>query len=307
LVSLISRPATVLGSVLAMFLSACAPAQQWLEPRVCDCSQEIEETHAEAEPTPAELAVPPASVHVEYAHTRAAEDGEQQARELAAQAESDDAPYLDPEDLAEHPVNPVVDDGKIDLESEDERQQFEERHDIEVGETDEVFHIDIGGGDSSALAVHRPGEALEVYAGDRRIDTLDLDQFDDQLVTEELTDYPAGPVELLTDGTEQLKLFHTRTDDDGSTTYVVSFYKIIGSRIGTIFREPIAVREDDQALVQHADIGFLHGIDERVIQWIELDDEQQPDGAPDLYEWNHWEGVYRIPEPPPTAPRPPRS
>ncbi len=302
-----SRSAALFGAVIAVLSSACAPAQQWLEPRVCDCSQDIEEARTEAEPTPAEMAVPPASVHVEYAHARATEDGEQQARELEAGAESDDDPYLDPEDLAEYPVNPVVDDSQIGLETEDDLRDFEERYDTEVSDTDRAFHINIGGNAPSAVAIHRPGQALEIYADGRRIDSLELDEYDDQPVVEELTDYPAGPVELISDGTEQLKLFHARTDDDGSTTYEVSFYKVIGSRIGTIFRKPIAVRNADQSLVRHADIRFLHGIDHRVIQWIEFDDEQQPGGEPELYEWNHWEGVYRIPEPPPTAPRPPRS
>lgn len=288
-------------------LGGCSTTQEMLEPRVCDYEAERNEVRQDCERQSVEIAGAIADHEVARARTRADDEGQETARELERMAreedEGDDDLYRAPEELAEEPINPVVADSDIHFEDQDDRDEFEETRDIAPPEEGQVFRGRFTGGERQTVAIHRPGQTLALYSGDgRRISTVDLDEYDRQIAPEDdIMDFETGAIELVQDGTEQLQLLHAESDEDGRVTYYLRIYKFIGSRIGTIFSRPVAVRDGDD-LQRIARPRYLHGLDHRIIEWTPLDEEGEAAAEPEQFEWNRWEGVYRIPEPPPTAP-----
>ena len=289
--------------VVACFLVfvGCAPTQQWLEPRVCDCPDAAAD---ECGDSSTEIASAVVDHQIDHAHYRADVDVEQAARDLERMAEQEDeTPYRDPEELAEEPINPVISDTEISFDDDEDRDFFEETYNVELTDSARVFRANFTAAGRTTVAIFRPGRSLEIADESGSVASLELDAFDDRPVPrDEVTDYALGPVELVQDGTHQIKLIHARADEDGGLSYYIGLYKFIGSRIGTIFERPLAVETDDGEVRRLADIQFLHGVDNRRIRWIGLSDDGDPVDEFEDYHWNRWEGVYRLPEPPPTAP-----
>lgn len=294
--------------VVFVIALGCAPIQQFAETNICECKVAEAPPEPDCDPPDTEIAAALVDHQLDQAQRRAESDGEQFAAELedAGQQEDDD-PYYDPEQFAEQPVNPTVPESTVQFDDTEQREQFEEDHDIELGEHAEVFRTRFHADDTTAIVVHNPGEALEVYENGQVVASVQLDDYEPKSAPPDLIEYPTGAVELVQDETEQLKVIHTESDEDGRLTYHLVVYKFIGSRIGTIFSEPIATRQQDESVQRLADIRFLHGLDDRRIEWIPLDEEGNPADETRQYHWNRWEGVYRIPEPPPTAPEDTRS
>jgi hypothetical protein len=91
-------------------------------------------------------------------------------------------------------------------------------------------------------------------------------------------------VQLIDDRLELV--LRRKKEDDANTDLVV--LRVIGSAVAEVF-----VHDVDQKTV----VEFVRRAEERAIRVTR-------DGAePELYLWNHWEGVFRIPRTPPTAPR----
>ncbi len=316
-------------SLLVIVFSGCAVIQQRLEPMICDC-----ETATSCEGPGLEIASAVAAHQVDQAHYRAQLGGEEAARDLGYEYESDeqlasdhdDSPSesksesetaaseraerlaraeeqarIEREKMALDPVDPYLPQAHVLLETDEDRSAFEANFGITPpDENATVFHGAFRADEDATVAIHRPGQALRIYQEGQLLASRDLSEYDSQPDLEEIGEEQARVVDVV-EGTVEVKLIHARPDDEG-TTYFVGIYKLIGDEIGSIFHHPIARRDENGALTRFADIQFLHGTDHRTIQWIPLDEEGQPDGDPLIYEWNRWEGVYRIPEPPPTAP-----
>lgn len=291
--------AVAIGCILA---AGCAPTKQWLEPRVCNYEE------FEGDLPPDEIARIVALHQIDRAHHTANTEETLAARRLetaAEEAAAEAVPYREPEELAGEPINPAVADSTVTFDSDDAKEAFEQRHGLELADNTRVYRGAFKGSDHSIVAIHRPGESVELRDGDRHIAAISVDAFVDEPPPEDLIPFEPGAVELVQDGTHQLKLLHAEQNEEtGEIVYRLRIYKFIGSHIGTIFDKPIAVAggEDDASVQLLADVRFLHGIDHRVIEWTPVDADGEPSDEAIKYEWNRWEGVYRIPEPPPTTP-----
>jgi len=152
------------------------------------------------------------------------------------------------------------------------------------------------------VAVVVPGDRVAIYAGEREVATK---EFPD---TDELPEKLSGvrPVRAVRDGTTQLLLFWTESADkpDDARTYRVGILKAIGPLIGTIFERTVATRTDSEAELRRSGyLEFLRGSDHRFLQWTPATDGGEPvTEEASILQWNEWEGVYRAPKPPPTAP-----
>lgn len=211
-----------------------------------------------------------------------------------------------PEVLAQEPIDAYFEEGRIVLESEEDRRAFQETFGLAAPALDSGTYVFSGvfrdGGEPSIL-FYEPGTALRIFLDGQLTASLHLGALDvPELDVDQLADERALLVDLISGPTVQIKMIHGVEDEDG-ILYFVSLHKQIGREIGTLFRKPLARLGHDGELTRFGDLRFLQGIDHRQIEWITLDEEGQPAGEPQRYEYNHWEGVFRIPGPPPTAPR----
>ena len=296
----------VVISLIVFTQLGCASLKQWAEPHVCDCEPEVMEARSDCQQEMlTEAATAVLAYQLDQAHYRAATNVDELAAEIqhADEQEDDDSPYRDPEDFAEEPVNPVVVDSPIELDDEDQREQFQEDYDLELDEHDRVFRGNFLSQDSSSIAVYRPGDAVNFYDDDRLFASLDIEEhYEDVTAPEDLTDFAPGAVELVQDGTHQLKLIHAEIDEDDRHVYHLNLYKVIGSEIAKIFSQPVGIEDPEGEVRPIAELQFLHGVEDRRIKWTPLTEEGEPEGDPKQYRWNRWEGVYRVPQPLPTAP-----
>ncbi len=291
----------------------CAPTQAWLQGSVCKC-----ETESACDASSTEVAHAVALHQIDVAHYRAEFDGdragaqvlrEKEEAEKSENGEADEreAAYRSMEELALEPIDPTLPQSRISLDGEADRESFANTFGIAPPEEGQIFQAAFKRHDRSVLAIHRPGQALDLYRGGSALASLDLSNYDDLPVPDDLISLPTGAIELVRNGSVQIKLIHARQNEDGEISYSLAIYKLIGNEIGTIFHHPIAYIDQSGELTRQGDLRYLHGMDHRTIEWIPLDEEGKPEGEPLRFEWNRWEGVYRVPGPPPTAPRQPQS
>lgn len=284
----------------------CAPTQQWLQNRVCSC--EVEQSCEEG--SPAELMRAAAVQQVDYARQIASQDTavpEQETGESEAREEDDDSAVRDIDELAAEVIDPSLPDARIPLDDEEKRKSFADRFGLQPPPEGRAYRGTFRDEDRFDLAVHRPGKSLDFYHDGDRFISLDLSDYAAVPIPEELSELDSGAVELVDKGTAQLQLIQGRKSDAGSIIYVVAIYKIIGDHVATIFERPVAKADSGGEIEQKGNLRYLHGVDHRIIEWIPTDAQGQQVDESIHYEWNPWEGVYRIPRPPPTAPRQPQS
>jgi hypothetical protein len=152
------------------------------------------------------------------------------------------------------------------------------------------------------LAVVVPGENVTIYAGERRVTTREFPGSGE--LPEQLTS--VRPVRAVDDDTIQLLALwrEAPSEDEQEISYRIGILKPIGPYIGTIFERTVATRPSPEADLRRAGyLEFLRGSEHRLIRWTPADDAGEPatENA-EVLEWNAWEGVYRVPKPPPTAP-----
>ena len=290
------NPFIIIAASMALVISGCSTVQKWVGDSDCDC-EVVEKCPA---PTTDEIARAIVTHQIDYAYERASSEGEIAAHTLDKEDDQDGARRT--EELALEPIDPTLDDAALNFDDDDHRASFEESSGLQVPEDGELFRGTFESPDRSAVAVHRPGESIDLYADGQSVASLSIEEFDGESIPDDAFSFPTGAIDLVREGTVQLKLIHAESDEDGAVTYHLAIYKIIGDKIGTIFRKPIATKTQDGTVDPFGDLRFLHGVDHRIIEWTPLDDNGEPDGEAIRYEWNRWEGVYRIPEPPPTAP-----
>lgn len=178
-------------------------------------------------------------------------------------------------------------------------QDFEEFEDLDDEAAD------------NQIAVIQPGKNVVIYAGGEEIASLDVSS--GHPLPSELN--TVRPVRVVRDGTTQLLFVWPETSEDGpnetdesdeetTVEYKVGLLKVIGPFVGKIFEGTVATRNGDGTdLEKSAYLEFLRGDDHHLIRWTPTDDEGKPVlDETKLLQWNHWEGVYRVPEPPPTQP-----
>ncbi|MFP4596614.1 MAG: hypothetical protein ACLFVJ_00090 [Persicimonas sp.] len=300
--------------LLSLALSGCQTMRGVLKPYVCDCSAE---TASQSCPTDREDQ-PPTAVALSQQQTERAVS---RAREKAL-PDSDDAPSLRKIERAEKKMkepkvdpmkvaDPEVEEARVDLSGADESDRLQDSFGIELPDEGDGFAF-TGNFTPNAgreLAVVHAGRDLAFYGSDGRIAHLPLDIEWDASTFEEL-ELDSGrttprAVRLVRDGTLQILLHWREEDDEGHVAYKVGAFKVIGAFVGRIFEETLATREaPDGELRRRGTYEFLHGKSHHYVRWIPADDagDLLIDQA-EVLQWNRWEGVYRVPEPPPTAPR----
>lgn len=232
------------------------------------------------------------------------------------------------------PIDPTLDRRVYDLNDESERKAFRKVSKLDPSELDGKLAIpgtylkpetfdefedpEFRGFDhlseeqkNDQVAVVIPGERVEVYAGTEKFASIDFDTQVD--VPSELA--TVEPVRVVGDETTQLLFYWPEQSDDGETVhYKAGLLKVIGPFVGKLFEETVArqpVPEDQDGEDQKADgelkrtkqVEILRGKSEPLIRVTPIDSGGDPavDRA-QILEWNPWEGVFRVPKPPPTAP-----
>lgn len=236
------------------------------------------------------------------------------------------------------PVDPTIDRRVYDLTDESDRQAFSEISELDPSELDGKLAIpgtylkpetfeqfedpEFRGFDHlseeqkhNQIAIITPGKRVEVYAGTEQFAAIDFDTQVDmpsKLATVE-------PVRIVDEETTQLLCYWPETSGDGKTVrYKAGVLKVIGPFVGKLFEETVARRpapeesedqdgkQDKKAerdLKRTKQVEILRGKSKPLIRVTPIDSSGEPavDGA-QILEWNPWEGVFRVPKPPPTAP-----
>ncbi|RAL22772.1 hypothetical protein DL240_07685 [Lujinxingia litoralis] len=205
------------------------------------------------------------------------------------------------------PIDPFVAQARVDLESDAERSRFASQYgtspDAEALAFTGSFVRDQEGG----AAIYTPGQDLKFYKEGRVHARLNLDHtLSEEVDWEGITELRAGALRVVNDGTLQILLpYAVSRGDEGGRDYYVGIYKVIGDFVGKIFEQRIAHQPSADADVQILGaITFLHGDEHPAISWAPLSAADGDTAEPEVLQWNHWEGVFRVPVPPPTAPRP---
>ncbi|MFW5967230.1 MAG: hypothetical protein ACOCV2_06910, partial [Persicimonas sp.] len=229
--------------------------------------------------------------------------GEPAYRELERGEDRKEEPERDPLE----PIDPTAEDVVVE---DDDREELGQKYNVDLDDEDvTVFEGNFSvTEDGTQLLVIEQTKRMTVYSHDRKLAELELDGQPGVEGFEEL-DFEADQLEpravrLVKDDTFQVMLFWREEDDEGEFAYKVAAFKPIGEFIGRIFERTLATRAgEDEELERRGAFEVLRGDDDRFVRWIPADDngELLTDEA-EILEWNKWEGVYRVPEPPPTAP-----
>lgn len=232
------------------------------------------------------------------------------------------------------PVDPTLDRRIYELSDESDRKAFSEISELDPAELDGKLAIpgtylkpekfeefedpEFRGFDhlseeqkNNQVAVITPGEHVEVYAGTEQFAAIDFETQVD--VPSELA--TVKPVRVVGDETIQLLFYWPEESDDGETVrYKAGLLKVIGPFVGKLFEETVARqpvpegqegedKEAESALKRTRQVEVLRGKSKPLIRVTPIDSSGEPavDGA-QILEWNPWEGVFRVPKPPPTAP-----
>lgn len=154
---------------------------------------------------------------------------------------------------------------------------------------------------SQQLAVIEPGHSVSFYAGPHRVAKAEFGNTES--LPSELRD--VRPVRAVDDGTLQLLFYWgEKKSDSEAVEYRVGLLKLVGARVGRTIQRTVAIRPKKGGELQRKGyLTFLRGRDHRRVQWTPADDSGSPKTADaSVLHWNEWEGVFRPPGPPPTAP-----
>jgi hypothetical protein len=171
----------------------------------------------------------------------------------------------------------------------------------------------------NTLAVYRNGRQLdditlgsgvsEVPSRWRRLEVVRLvDDGTLQILCHWRSTAPAANSSTSTDDGSDTSEQKTQTSASASRLHV-GLYKVVGQYVGQPFEGIIARRGPDQTKFQRVgDYEFISRDDRPAIRWSRTDTAGSDDtpGASSsdtsVLIWNAWEGVFRPPKPPPTAP-----
>lgn len=157
---------------------------------------------------------------------------------------------------------------------------------------------------SDQVAVVEPGHRIRVYAEGRSIASLTLGAG-----TSPLPDGFAevSALRVVRDGTLQIMGYwaESKPESDKRTIHV-GIFKVIGDHVGTIFERVVAEQKSsDSDPMRRGYVDVLRGDRHRYLKWTPAgEDGARVDEKAVVLHWNKWEGVFRRPVPPPTAPSP---
>ncbi|RDV38512.1 hypothetical protein DV096_06750 [Bradymonadaceae bacterium TMQ3] len=202
------------------------------------------------------------------------------------------------------PVDPFVAEAQAVFEKGSEREVFAAAHGVTPEASALAFVGPFVRYQNGAAAVYTPGESLKFYTNGQLHAQLDLSHTVAEDVNwEGISEHQPGALRVVRDGTLQVLIpYAVDRGEEGARDYYVGIYKVIGNFVGRIFERRVAHRPAADAEVQvFGAITFMRGESHRAIGWAPLGDDA---GEPEVLRWNNWEGVFRVPGPAPTSPKP---
>lgn len=169
--------------------------------------------------------------------------------------------------------------------------------DSELSSEDRVFVGTMARKSPAALAIFKANQKIEVIVESGRDAERDwAASVAPRSFVESITE-PAVAGRMVDDGRLELVIQEVLDTESGPEVHL-AVYKVIGVAVARVFGHPIARKDKAGEWQTTHEIRILNGEKAR---WIEV----RPAGSeddPDRYRWNHWEGMFRIPRPVPTAP-----
>ncbi len=205
-----------------------------------------------------------------------------------------------------HKVVDVVEaSARVDVSSDAERRAAEQKYGVSLPSN---AHVMAGNflRNQESLAVVIPGNSIKIYSNGRLAAQRSLADTAASADFSEFNAEIALPVRLVQNNALQLLVHLAEPQPDGAILYKARIYKVIGNDLGIIFDQTLARRNaSDQPLQRLGNYEFLQGMNHRFIRLTTFDADGNPAAEPQILRWNRWEGVYRLPVPPPTAPQKP--
>ncbi|TXD38168.1 hypothetical protein FRC98_04515 [Lujinxingia vulgaris] len=231
-----------------------------------------------------------------------------QTRRLQREATEEEEAVAEPTRDPLEPVDPFVADAQAMFESDADREVFSAAHGVTPEEGALAFVGPFMRYQDGAAAVYTPGQHLSFYTNGQLHAQLDLSHTVAEDVSwEGITEHQPGALRVVRDGTLQVLIpYAVERGEEGERDYYVGIYKVIGNFVGRIFERRVAHRPSADAEVQVLGaITFMRGESHRAIGWTPMGEGAEDANAqPEVLRWNNWEGVFRVPGPPPTAPKP---
>lgn len=164
-----------------------------------------------------------------------------------------------------------------------------------------VLEGDFDHEEGNELFVFSPGKAFDVYSTKRRIAQTksDLDPTHAQIKALGI-EVPVVASELVRDGLLEVVIYGVRTEGEVEVLEV-QVMKVIDEFVAIVFRERLAEKSGETWEVLKS-VEFTRGQRHRFVLVRDAGDDS---GAPEVYRWNQWEGMYRVPYIPGTAPTSP--
>lgn len=294
------RTAVRLSFLIAISLASagCQTVKGWLRPWVCECS------------TPHTNAL---EGHAPDEHEGDNEPDEYAAHDHESGNDEHDEDYAEPapdeSDTPEPPETAELDEAalmpaelvwtkSVDLSVQEERDRVKNSY-IVRGELDAsrvLIEGSFGPKGQPEVAILEPGRTIEIYSDAARVARANF------AVTPAPEQFGAFVVatELVRDARTELVVTGVQTDVDGRRFVTVSVWKVIGNAVAEVFERPIAA-EVNGAWQPVARVRFLTGQKHRFIEYTPLEGEGKD--TPQIFRWNRWEGMFRVPAAAPTAPR----
>ncbi len=145
-----------------------------------------------------------------------------------------------------------------------------------------------------------PAQEIRIYGENRRqLKESIVEDFSNEGVAK-IWSKPVTSAKLVDDNVSEILV--VGLDTSGEIELVtLSVYKVFGDRIGRVFSTEIG-RVGPDGISKTVEIEFVSGRRHVGIRRTPLDSSGAPDpGRSETFEWNKWEGMFRVPAPPPTA------
>ncbi|MEZ4459681.1 MAG: hypothetical protein R3E66_08095 [bacterium] len=272
--------------VATLFGSGCSTVKGWLRPWVCECS------------TPT--------------HHATVEDDIVEEHDLQAETEHDEvsqdtSPLVDATESETHDESALEAAamdwaGPVDLATPGQQDRIKSAFLVKGDVQDGRVLVEglFSSKGQAEVAVIDVGKSIEIYSESARVAK---GAFAFEPAPKEFGEF-AQAAEIVRDGRTELVTVGVQSVD-GVRTVWLCVWKVIGNEIADVFQRQIAV-ERDGTWVRTAEVRFLTGQRNRFIEYtpIGLAGER---GTAEVYRWNVWEGMFRVPRPAPTAPSRPQS
>ena len=266
--------------------TGCQTVKGWLRPYVCECQTPLE--HA-------------TTIHDEYEEDDDPDldpDGSADKQGEDLSAEQADVTEPDTHDAAALEEFPIELGTAVNVADPKERDRVKRNY-LFRGEADDgrvVLEGEFSSRNQAELAVIDVGKTFEVYSDSARVAQS---PFLFSAPPKEMGPFVVSS-QLVRDGRAEIITRVVSTNESGQQVLELAIWKVIGGEVAIVFRKPLA-RLSDGKWVPVGNVHFLTGQRNRFIEYVPNDANGQP-GTPEIYRWNRWEGLFRIPKPVPTAP-----